>query len=80
MMQISSTKDLLYISLPLAAGKEPYLTPVMKRSREEELSFYKLFMLEMAINEEFEYFWFENTSLSIQLKRTTHNNPTQEGR
>lgn len=55
-MQISSTKDLLYISLPLAGGKEQYLTPMMKRLREEELSFYMLFMLEMSINSEFEYF------------------------
>lgn len=53
-MQISSTKALLYISLTLAGGKVQYLRPMMKRLSEEELSFYKLVMLERSINKKYE--------------------------
>lgn len=69
-MQISSTKALLYISLTLAGGKVQYLRPMMKRLSEEELSFYKLVMLERSINKKSEYFGLK-ILFSIELKRTT---------
>lgn len=69
-MQISSTKALLYISLTLAGGKVQYLRPMMKRLSEEELSFYKLVMLERSIDKKYEYFGLK-ILFSIELKRTT---------